>query len=182
MNQRLLIAAAVIAAGVTGMWLIPDPAPAPAPVIVAQPSDSPVPTPTAPSSPLPLALRSPTPTPTPTPTPAPTKALPPPPPVDAKSALHGLGTRELTAADRTELKLPEKLWGGVVVTDVDPTSPAAEARLAPGDVLFRAGGNKIMSWDDLARAIGDREQTRVQAYRGGKPFEVLLQRPFEGHE
>jgi S1-C subfamily serine protease len=69
-----------------------------------------------------------------------------------------------------------------VVTEVDPTSPAAEARLAPGDVLFRAGGNKILSWDDLARAIGDREQTRVQAYRGGKAFEVVLHRPFEDRE
>jgi len=147
--------------------------------------------------PPPVVSAEPTPTPTPTEAPvppvagnegrvvidagvAPTPAasLPPPPPIDAKSALQGIETRELTAQDRIDLKLPDRLWGGVVITRIDPKSPAAEAHLAPNDVVFRAQGAKIQSIEDLQRAVGERGQSRIQVYRKGAPFEVVLQRPF----
>lgn len=108
--------------------------------------------------------------------PKPTKAPLPPP--GAETALKGLGTRELTAQDRLDLKLPERLPGGVVVQEVDPTSPAAEAHLAPSDVIVQANGEKVLSLDDLRRAIGENNFTKIRVYRRGSPFEVVIYKPY----
>lgn len=108
--------------------------------------------------------------------PKPTKASLPPP--GAETALKGLSTRELTAQDRLDLKLPERLPGGVVVQEVDPTSPAAEAHLALNDVIVQANGEKVLSLDDLRRAIGENNFTKIRVYRRGSPFEVVIYKPY----
>lgn len=151
-----------------------------------QPSSAPVLSPPSPPSGMPrLGGPSGVPSPSPTPVssappsseaPKPTKAPLPPP--GAETALKGLGTRELTAQDRLDLKLPDRLPGGVVVQEVDPTSPAAEAHLAPSDVIVQANGEKVLSLDDLRRAIGENNFTKIRVYRRGSPFEVVIYKPY----
>ncbi|MFO0728676.1 MAG: PDZ domain-containing protein [Myxococcota bacterium] len=114
--------------------------------------------------------------------PPPPKSLPPPPPIDAESPLRGLKTRDLSAQDIQDLKLPEKLWGGVVLTEVDPTSPGAEAHLAANDVIVRAGGEKVTTLDDLRRLIGTNNFTKIKVYRRGSPFEVVIYKPYHPKE
>ena len=104
----------------------------------------------------------------------------PPPPITDDSPLTGLDTRELTRGEIQELGLPEKLAGGVVVTRVHPTSPAAEARLKPDDIITRAHKSDVTRLEDLQHAIGDREQTMLRVYRNGRPFDVVLHKPFKG--
>jgi hypothetical protein len=104
---------------------------------------------------------------------------PPPPPITDTSPLVGVDARDMTEADRSSLKLPEKLKGGVVILKIDPTSPAAEAHLEPNDVISQAHLTQVKSFDDLKRAIGDREQTTIRVYRNGRPFDVVLHKPFK---
>jgi hypothetical protein len=103
----------------------------------------------------------------------------PAPEIGAQSPLKGLDGRDLDAAERARLSIPEEVKGGWVVRSVDPTSPAAEAHLEKDDVITRAHKTNVMTFDDLARAIGDREHTIIRVYRRGQPFEVVLQKPWE---
>jgi S1-C subfamily serine protease len=97
----------------------------------------------------------------------------------AGPAVSGLGLRELTPTDKTDLKIPEKLHG-VVITEVDPRSGAAEAALLPGDVIVRAN----FAWLDtqentLDKLVADRGFTALTVYRNGVPFDVVLHKPFD---
>lgn len=103
----------------------------------------------------------------------------PPPPITPESPLTGLETRELSTSEISELGLPEKLAGGVVVTRVSPTSPAAEARLQPDDIITKAHKTDVTRLEDLQHAIGDREQTMLRVYRKGRPFDVVLHKPYK---
>lgn len=104
----------------------------------------------------------------------------PPPPVDADSPLLGLEGEALDLNQKEKFGLPEKLKGGFVIKSVDPAAPAAEAHLEPNDVITRAHHSDITSLEDLQRAIGDREQTMLRVYRNGKPFDVVLHKPWRG--
>lgn len=97
----------------------------------------------------------------------------------AKPATNGLFTRSLTAADKEKYKIPEKLTG-VVVSDVDPRSGAAEAALLPGDVIVRANFTWIDERDNtLDKLVGDRSFTALTVYRNGVPFDVVLHKAFD---
>lgn len=50
---------------------------------------------------------------------------------------------------------------------VNPGHPAAKAGLKPGDVILRAGGDTVRSWNDLLRKIW---------YSPGKPLALAVQR------
>ncbi|MCC7384576.1 MAG: PDZ domain-containing protein [Deltaproteobacteria bacterium] len=104
----------------------------------------------------------------------------PPLPSETPAAIVGLGGRPMSEADREALKLPPKLKSGVVVTEVDPTSQAAEASLLPNDVIARAHHSDLTSMEDLSRVVAGREQTMLHVYRNGQPFNVVLHPPFDG--
>jgi serine protease Do len=61
----------------------------------------------------------------------------------------GLGVRELTAQEKTQLKTN----GSVVITEVD--GPAAEAGLRAGDVILGANRTRISSVAELREAVKD---------------------------
>jgi S1-C subfamily serine protease len=85
---------------------------------------------------------------------------------------------ELGASDRERLNLPAKLKGGMVVTAVDPTSPAAEAHLQKDDVIYRAQHSEVVNENDLRSAVGNREHTVLNVFRKGRPFGVVIHKPW----
>lgn len=94
-------------------------------------------------------------------------------------AMAGLGARTMDDRDRRELGLPERLTYGIVITEVDPRSSAAEAHLAPNDVIFNAAGKKVTNIYDLAQIVDGRQYTKLHVYRRGQPFEIILHPPYE---
>ena len=93
--------------------------------------------------------------------------LPPPPP-KAKSRLSqlGLSLSLLDSPARAKFKLGAGVKG-VVVTDVDPTSPAADKNLLPGDVIVEVQNQAVKSPDET--------EARLDAdAKAGRKVELLL--------
>lgn len=65
----------------------------------------------------------------------------------------GLSLAELDQPNRDKFKLGEKVTKGVVVTDVEPTSPAGEKRIVAGDVILEVGQEEVKSADDVVKRI-----------------------------
>jgi S1-C subfamily serine protease len=66
---------------------------------------------------------------------------------------------------------------GAEVLGVDPGSPAAEARILKGDILMYAGGEPILSQQDLGEVLlklGDTESVRILISRDGERWEMEL--------
>jgi serine protease Do len=61
-----------------------------------------------------------------------------------------VGVADIDHAARQQFKLPENVKG-VVVTDVKPDSPSAEAGLRPGDVIEEINRQPIKSTDEAVR-------------------------------
>lgn len=76
----------------------------------------------------------------------------------------GLTVRPLKDEERRELKLEGK--GGLLVLDVDPGKPAAEAGVRPGDVIVKANRQAVSSPEDLSKIV---------AGEGSKRGAVMLQ-------
>ncbi|MCC6364643.1 MAG: PDZ domain-containing protein, partial [Bryobacterales bacterium] len=70
------------------------------------------------------------------------------------SALDGVTTENLDAGTRAQLRLPANTQG-VVVTDVDAASKAAESGLQPGDVIQQANHKPVKDTADLANALNN---------------------------
>lgn len=66
--------------------------------------------------------------------------------------LNGIQVEELTASAARELGLPPTT-AGVVVSDVDPNSPAAENGLRPGDVIQEVNRQKVRTVAEFNRAV-----------------------------
>lgn len=109
---------------------------------------------------------------------APVKADPKIDPSTTDDALAGLDYREATADEMVAAGVPKKLQGGVFISRVDPRSSAAEARIEAGDVITRAQDTLIKTQEDFEEAVRKRKHTLVTVYRGGKPYQVVLHRPF----
>jgi serine protease Do len=77
----------------------------------------------------------------------------------SSNALDGVQVETLGAAYRQQLRLQPSVQG-VLLTDVAPGSPAAEAGLQPGDVIQEVNRERITSVSDFDRAIR-RSQGRV---------------------
>jgi serine protease Do len=87
----------------------------------------------------------------------------------------GVSIEVLDDYHRRELELPRDL-NGLVVTDVDPTSSAAEAGLAPGDVIVEINRRKVQSIQDF-NEIMERSRTDkvlLLVYRGGSQSYILI--------
>jgi hypothetical protein len=85
----------------------------------------------------------------------------------------GIGLTELTPELRTHFGVPEE--AGVMVSKVEPGSPAEKAGIKVGDILTRVDGNAIKSsWDITARIrkLDDGQQVPLEVWRNGKAQNV----------
>jgi serine protease Do len=70
----------------------------------------------------------------------------------AKVSALGLDLATITPALRSELRLSADAEG-VVITDIDPNSDAAEQGLQPGDRIVQASGKDVRSVSDVTSAV-----------------------------
>ena len=94
------------------------------------------------------------------------------------TALKGMEYKPISPSEKEELGIPEKL-NGVMITEVDPRSAAAEAKLRQGDVIVKANFEKLTEEGDLEKFVGDRGFTALVVYRGGSPMELVIHKPFQ---
>jgi len=64
--------------------------------------------------------------------------------------LDGVEVADLDAGARSEFEIPDRVQGALV-TNVDPASAAAEAGLAPGDVVLEINRHPVRTADDAVR-------------------------------
>jgi Do/DeqQ family serine protease len=95
-------------------------------------------------------------------------------PFEEQGALSGVGLQDLDAQLRQQLGIPNKVSGGVVVTEVDPSSRAARSGLREGDVIVTVNGKAVRSTSDL-RAMGiDKGKALLRVWRGGSFLFLVL--------
>ena len=86
--------------------------------------------------------------------------------------LLGLKVRPLTSEDVRRLELASN--AGLLVTGLDPESPAAKAGIMPGDVLLAVDRQPVNSVEDLTKRIEaagkDRGAVLLQVSRRGQTF------------
>ncbi len=70
-----------------------------------------------------------------------------------QSGKLGLAVADVTADARQQLRLPSTIQGGAVVEQVRPDSPAADAGLAPGDVILEVNRHATGSADQFVSAV-----------------------------
>ena len=90
-------------------------------------------------------------------------------------AWSGLQVQPMTPylASRLGIEKP----GGLVVSRVDPQSPATDAGLKVGDVIYRVNGDAVNTAEDAQRSIfgaGVGDTVRLDAERAGKALAVRL--------
>jgi serine protease Do len=81
----------------------------------------------------------------------------------------------LTPDLAAQLELP-RTESGLVVTEVEPSSVAAEAGLRAGDVLTRVNGHDVKSVPELRKALNERRNAPalVRVIREGSNLFVAL--------
>ena len=67
--------------------------------------------------------------------------------------IQGLAVEPLTDDLRAKFKIDPKVKSGVVVTTVDPGSPAGQKNIKVGDVIVEAAQEPVASADDIAKSI-----------------------------
>jgi serine protease Do len=68
------------------------------------------------------------------------------------SSLFGMTIRPLQANERDEMDVPAGR-GGAIISQVTPYTPAAQAGLAPGDVVLSVQGEAVRNLTDVTRAL-----------------------------
>lgn len=68
--------------------------------------------------------------------------------------IAGLTLAPLDQASRARFKIKDTVAKGVVITEVDPASGAAEKRIVAGDVILEIGQEAVGSVDDVAKRLG----------------------------
>jgi serine protease Do len=87
-------------------------------------------------------------------------------PAPAKSGRAGMSVQELTDQHRKTFRMDQE--SGVVVVEVDPISPAAEAGLAVGDVILEINRRRVTSlWD---------YQKLISGFKANDPLMLLVAR------
>jgi serine protease Do len=102
---------------------------------------------------------------------------------EVKRPYLGVGLRNVSdfpSAIRLEqLNLPENITEGVIITAVEPSSPAAEAGLQEKDVIVSINGTKIDSISALRKYLHTKtkigEKISIEIFRNGKQMKVSLQ-------
>jgi len=87
----------------------------------------------------------------------------------------GLGVQPLTPEIREQLEAPPRIEG-VVVSDVEPGSPAAEAGLRPGDILTSVNRRDVKTPEELTAALATQTKALLRVYRGGSAVYVVLRK------
>jgi Do/DeqQ family serine protease len=67
----------------------------------------------------------------------------------------GLTVEDATPEALKKLRIARKESGGVLVTAVEPFSPAAAAGLEPGDIITEAGGKPVLEKKDFEKAMAE---------------------------
>jgi serine protease Do len=93
-----------------------------------------------------------------------------------KGALNGVSVQALTPDLRQQLQVPEGTQG-VVITDIDPNSPASAAGLQQGDIIQQVNRrpvNSVAEFNTAVRAGASRESTLLLVRSGqGTHFVVV---------
>ena len=95
---------------------------------------------------------------------------------DASSPLFvGVSIEVLDDYHRRDLDVPREL-SGLIVTEVDPTSYAAEAGLSPGDVIVEINRRKVESIGDFNTVMERSRDDKVLllVYRGGGHLYIVI--------
>jgi serine protease Do len=91
-------------------------------------------------------------------------------------ARWGVGLQNLTADLREELQLPAEVKG-VVVTNVQPGSPADNAGISRGDVILEVNRHQVQNADDVKRELGNipsgKDAMVLLWSNGGSSFRVM---------
>lgn len=92
----------------------------------------------------------------------------------AKPASLGLGLENITPQLQQRLGLTQS--SGVVITRVEPGSPAAKAGIAPGDVIEQVGDTAVTDAGQAAKLLRERgaEAVRLRLRRGDSGRFVVL--------
>jgi serine protease Do len=91
-----------------------------------------------------------------------------------KELLSGVQLQELSSEVRDELRIPPRMKG-VVVAEIDPSSPAAESGLQPGDVITEVNRKPIAGIGDLRNMKLDKQaQALLKVWRHGSSQFVAL--------
>lgn len=82
--------------------------------------------------------------------------------------LDGLSLGSVDSEARKQFRIPRELDDRVVVTDINPDSPAARTGLQPGDVILEANRKEVTSVEDFAEIYRNAKQrVLVLLYRDG---------------
>jgi serine protease Do len=85
----------------------------------------------------------------------------------AQSSLSGVSVEDVDSESAQDLKLPANTKG-VVVTDVDPASQAADAGLRQGDVIQEVNHKPVKNTSDFEQALrGSKEANLLLVNRHG---------------
>lgn len=95
--------------------------------------------------------------------------------------LIGISTAPLSqvpAEYRNEISLPDDIEGGMVVANVQPDSPAANANLEKFDVITKINGNPVTSIIELRQQLYDQgeagEHVEIEFVRDGETHSITL--------
>lgn len=95
-----------------------------------------------------------------------------------ESPITGLSVGSVSSSDLRQQGVPDKWDGGVVVTEIEPDSPADEVALEVGDIIVELRRSPVRQPSDLPEIMGDHGYAKVTFVRDGQVLQVVLQRPF----
>jgi Do/DeqQ family serine protease len=92
----------------------------------------------------------------------------------SEGALRGITVQNLTPDLRDQLALPPNVRG-VVISNLDPDSPAAQAGIQPGDVIESINRHSVNSVTDFSRLAAEAKgQTLLRINRQGNGIFVVI--------
>ncbi len=93
----------------------------------------------------------------------------------ASPLLVGLGLETLSDYHRRQLNIPSRVRG-VIITEVDPNTPAGESGITEGDVILEMNREPVEDIQDLNEIVSrsGRDRYLLFIYRGGRTFYRIL--------
>jgi serine protease Do len=89
--------------------------------------------------------------------------------------LNGVGVADLDSAARQQYDLPASVKG-VVITEVDPSSPAAEAGLKAGDVIQEINRKPVRTAEEAVKLTENKDNkvTLLRVWRSGGSHYIVV--------